>query len=150
MPIPISVPWDNPWLSPVYDDDPAPRAFDGNGNTTISVGPDEVPLDWHLGVIASEIQVTFTCVSSRAVEILLYDNDPMGSALIAGDTFAVNAGTHTVSLPIVAQVYDLSFITFSFGGPEEAGDTLVEVVVVSGSPPVSDFWTSFTKSYEIP
>lgn len=150
MPVAIYCYWDNPWLSPVNAGDPDPRTFDGFGNTTVSAGPDSVPPDWQVGVTASAIEVSFTCVSARTVEILLYENDPGGSVLIAGNVFPVAAGSHTVSLPIVSQTYDLQYYSFSFGGAEEAGDSIDGTVVIVGSPPVSDFWTSFVKSYEIP
>ncbi len=151
MPIPIYVYWDNPWLSPVNAGDPSPRTFDGTGYTTVTVGIDTVPPDWQIGVIASEIQVSFTCVSARTVEILVYENDPdAGGVLIAGDVFPVSAGSHTVSIPVVSQTYDLERYSFSFGGPEEAGDSLDGTVVVTGPTLLPEFWTSFTKSYEIP
>jgi hypothetical protein len=150
MPVAIYVYWDNPWLSPVNAGDPDPRTFNGLGATTVNTGPSATPPDWQIGVIASEIQVSFTCASARTVEILLYEADPGGDVLIAGNTFPVAAGSHTVSLPIATQTYDLVGYTFSFGGPEEAGDSLDGTVVIAGSPPVSDFWTDFVKSYEVP
>lgn len=146
MPVPHYASWDNPWLMPVLGTDPDPRDFVA-GVVIFSTGPGAVPPDWQIGVIASEVQVTFTCVSARTVEILIYDT---GSVLIGGDTFVVAPGTHTVSVPIVSQTADIAAMSFSLGGMHEAGDSVDSATVVGGSPPVSDFWTSFTKSYEIP
>ena len=142
--------WDNPWLTPVLGTDPDPRDFFG-GVVIFSTGPSAVPPDWQIGVIASELQVTFTCVSARTVEVLIYEEDQgFGNVLIGGDTFVVAPGTHTVSVPIVSQTYDLAFFTFSFVEGHEAADSFDSATVITGSPPVSEFWTSFVKSYEIP
>ncbi len=146
MPVPHYAYWDNPWLTPVLGTDPDPRDFVG-GVVIFSTGPYASPPDWQIGVIASEVQVTFTCVSARTVEILVYET---GGVLIGGDTFVVSPGTHTVSVPIVSQAADLGYFSFSLGGMEEDDDSVDSATVVGGSPPASEFWTSFTKSYEIP
>ncbi len=144
---PIFIPWDNPWGAPVLWSDPPPRAFDFSGFANVIVGLWSVPSNWWVGVRPIQIDVSITCAGARTVQVLVYQ--ALG-VVIGGDTFVLAPGTHSLAVPIVGQTNDLARVTVDFGSAVVSGDSLNSVSLDLAPPVYDEFWTSFTKSYEIP
>lgn len=147
MVAPIFIPWDNPWGAPVLWSDPPPRAFNFSGFANVSAGIGSVPSNWWVGVRPIQINVSITCAGARTIQVLVYQ---LPYTLIGGDTFVLASGTHSLAVPIVGQTTDLSNVTVDFGSAVVSGDSLNSVSLDLAPPVYDEFWTSFTKSYEIP
>lgn len=137
------IPWDNPWLGPVSTG----SGGLGDEETYITVATGS-PAGWQVGVVASNITIYLTLDSARTVTVYIDDNL---ANTVGGDVFVLGAGPQVLSCDIVSQPGDLAQITLAIpGGNWMTPDTLTDIVVTTGVAPVSDFWTSFVKSYEIP
>ena len=136
------IPWDNPWLGPVITEDGGL----GDDNTYIMASTG-TPSGWEVGVVASNITIYLTLATPRTVTIEISDNL---SNIVGGDVFVLGDGAQVLSCDIVSQPGDLFQITMSMTSDWMNPDTLTDIVVTAGAAPTSDFWTSFTKSYEIP
>ncbi len=137
------IPWDNPWLGPVSTG----SGGLGDEETYITVATGS-PAGWQVGVVASNITIYLTLDSARTVTVYIDDNL---ANTVGGDVFVLGAGPQVLSCDIVSQPGDLAQITLAIpGGNWVTPDTLTDIVVTTGVAPVSDFWTSFVKSYEIP
>ena len=105
------------------------------------------PSGWEVGIVASNITIYLTLATPRTVTIEISDNL---SNIVGGDVFVLGDGAQVLSCDIVSQPGDLFQITMSMTGDQMDPDTLTDIVVTAGAAPTSEFWTSFTKSYEIP
>lgn len=136
------IPWDNPWLGPVSTG--AGGLGDEETYITVATGS---PPGWQAGVVASNITIYLTLDSARTVTVYIDDNL---ANTVGGDVFILGAGPQVLSCDIVSQPGDLAQITLAIpGGNWTTPDTLTDIVVTVGAAPTSEFWTSFTKSYEI-
>ena len=138
-----TIAWDNPWLAPVQ------TGTGGLGNnTTYITASMGSPVDWNIGVIATEITLYLTLYDAATVNVTIY-NDSFDA--IGGDVFVLGSGAQVLSCPIVAQTGNLAQITLEIpDGNFSTPDILTDVVVSAGPVITPEFWTSFTKSYEIP
>jgi hypothetical protein len=101
---------------------------------------------WQIGVLASEIVVYLTLAVGNTITVTIFDEN---ATTIGGDVFVLGAGAHVLSCPIFGQTADLAQTTVSIPSAD-ASDAVTDVVVVTATPNISDFWTDFVKSYEVP
>jgi hypothetical protein len=101
---------------------------------------------WQIGVIASEVVVYLTLAVGNTVTIII---DDANNTTIGGDVFVLGVGAHVLSCPIVGQTADLVQTTIAIPSAA-ATDTVTNIEVLSATPNLSDFWTDFVKSYEVP
>jgi len=136
------IPWDNPWLGPVS------TGAGGLGDEeTYIIASMGAPSGWEVGVVASNITIYLTLATPRTVTVAISDNL---ANIVGGDVFVLGAGMQVLSCDIVSQPGDLAQVTITMTSDWMDPDTLTNIVVTVGAAPTSEFWTSFTKSYEIP
>ena len=143
------IPWLNPWPNDLSSTSPITDGgidyFMGGDVTYIATNVSFPAQVWQIGLIVSEVKVHLTLAVANTVTVAVYDL----SNIVGGDVFVLGAGSHVLSCPIIGQTGDLGQIDVAIPLSDPL-DVITDIEVITGSPPVSDFWTSFTKSYEIP
>lgn len=103
---------------------------------------------WQQGLVATGVRVTLTGIIYEGdipVTVSVFDNAPTIN-LVATDTKIRTSDADMVfDLPIFSNQYDLDRLTVAVLEGHILGSLAVEVFTN-----VSDFWTDFVKSYEIP
>lgn len=105
---------------------------------------------WQQGLVATSVRVTISDVNSGQGPFLVtasvFDNAPTINMLATESIMMVDASDMIFNLAISSNQYDLDRVTvYAPPGMYFPGRVFVEVFTN-----VSDFWTDFVKSYEIP
>jgi hypothetical protein len=143
------VPWTNPWagnLSKVINQ--TVGGFDyylASDTTYIATYEPFLFHTWQIGLLAAEVKVYLTLAVGNTVTVIIDDDN----GVIGGDVLVLGAGSHVLTFPIVGQTADLSKITLQIPGADDL-DVVTNIEVIPGVPTLSEFWTDFVKSYEIP
>jgi len=102
---------------------------------------------WQIGIVPLSVDVTVTFASALELTIEIYNSnsDTVGYAVFPGVV-----GTQTFNFSVVGMAGELEQISLRVNGSYAAGDSVDNIVVNVGPPNISEFWTDFVNSYEIP